>query len=246
MRQRQACWSLALLLAAVQFLAAPNFCVAGLVNFLPGGPTYTSINGTQSYNVTTGEFQSTSTPVTLNGTFITPRGFATITGTASLSEDLFVDQNGNFVSNGAGVFLTGTVTVNGAVITGNSTADPLLAGALTAFASDPPGTPAPSFYSLYNVTGGELTKPGSRGTGTTTPAFAVGSPGGLILNAEIVASGILGNFSESFSSTSVKGNGGIVISSVPEPSPLTLTLIATTMSTGLVWLRGRVSRTRAN
>jgi hypothetical protein len=220
-------------------LQIPSSCRADLIpfNFLPGGPTFTSAAGTLTYNATTGEYQVSSPALTLNASYL-PRGFATITG-GTISTDLFVDQNGNFASNGTGLVITGTVTVNGKVISGPTAADPLLRGTITAFGSQAPGPPTLTMNSLFRVSGGELTVPGTS-PNPSIAVFPLNSPGGIIINAENVTSGILGNYSQNFSSSSAKLTPGSI--PVPEPGAWALGLLATAGVVGWSRLRSRGAR----
>jgi hypothetical protein len=213
------------------------------ITFAPGGPNFSVINAVLTYDAGTGHFVSTSTPVTLNSTEITPTGFARVTGTAGATVDLFVDRNGNFVSSGAGVLITGTVSINGTVVSGPSAADPLLAGMITAFGADRAGPPTWNYDGLFTTTGGELTKPiPQSGGGALGPFFLVGSNlNGFLLDAENVTSGILGNFSQSFSSSAGKGTIGATI---PEPGSLALAALAAAVAAGACWAGRRAGRGR--
>jgi hypothetical protein len=218
--------------------AAPNSRADLIpITFAPGGPTVQGLAGTLNYDATTGHFQASAPAATLNASYL-PRGFALISnGTVSI--DLFVDQNGNLVSGGTGVTLTGSVTINGKLISGLTPSDPLLQGTIRAFGSDPAGPPTRSMDLIYLVAGGELTTPGTSNN-PSLGAFPVGSPGGALLSVENVTSGILGNFSQSFSSTSMKPLIGTII--VPEPGAWALGLFATVGFVGFGWLRSRGPR----
>lgn len=217
----------------------PARCRADLFpfTFVPGGPSVIDINGTLTYDATSGHFQDASTASTLNASYILPRGFAPISsGTVNI--DLFVNQNGQFVSGGAGFTLLGSVTINGNMISGLTAADPLLQGSITTFGADLPGPPTRSFNGLFTVRGGALTKAGTGQSGS--PVFSLGSLGGFLLSAENVTSGILGNFTQNFSSSSVKSTDGSAM--VPEPGALTLALVALAATGGWGWVRGRWAR----
>jgi hypothetical protein len=232
-------WGILACVVGLLLAAEPARCRGDLFpfTFVPGGPTVTDINGTLTYDVASGHFQDTSTASTLNASYILPRGFAPITS-GVVTVDLFVNQNGQFVSGGTGFTLLGSVTINGNLISGLTAADPLLQGSITNFGADLPGPPTRSFNGLFTVRGGELTKAGTGPSGS--PAFALGSLGGFLLSAENVTSGILGNFTQSFSSSSVKSTDGSAM--VPEPGPLTLALLALALTGRWGWVRGRWAR----
>jgi hypothetical protein len=144
-------------------------------------------------------------------------------GMATLSFGLTVDRNGNFVSNGTGVALTGGVDIDGDGT--DDASGTLLTGAITAFGAGPAGPPTVGFNGLFRVTGGLLTSPVILSDGGKLPAqFPIGSVGGFIVFAEDVTSGILGDFAASFASDRVKPNLGLAI---PEPGSLMLALAGT-------------------
>lgn len=206
-------------------LLAPATSRAGLlpIQFQPGSPIISGSGGALAYNATTGDFNLTlSSPSLIYAApFVMPNGFTNFNGTLTI--DLDVDNKGKFVSNGSGLKLTGTVTINGATFTGTA-ANPLLTGDITNFGSQPAGPPSRSFDGLFDITGGALTttQPGSGGS-SVFGGFPPGGSGGFILVAENVTSGTLGDFSRDFSSSSVKPQVGVV---TPEPGSLTLLLSA--------------------
>ena len=221
-RRRQ---GLALVLGALCLLA-PSTGRADLlpVNFQPGSPIISGSNGSLTYNAATDDFDVTLTGSSLfyAAPFVQPRGFALFSG--SLTIDLEVDHNGDFIANGAGLILLGTVTINGATFTGTA-ANPLLTGRITDFGSQAAGPPTRDFDGYFTITGGALTQT-MTGTGgqPVFGGFPVGSSGTFLLSAENVTSGILGDFSHDFSSSSVKPEGGVT--AIPEPSSLNLLLTA--------------------
>jgi hypothetical protein len=219
----------------VQFLLAPSACRAEFllpITFQPRDPIVSGSNGSLSYNATTDDFKMTLSGPSLEyaAPFVKTRGFSFISS-GNLTIDLSVDNSGNFVANGTGLTLTGTVSINGATFSGT-----LLTGTITDFGAQPKGPPSFSFDGYYTVTGGALTQT-KIGTGGTPVfgGFSVGQWGGFILDAENVSGGTLGDFSHNFSSSSVKPEVGILL---PEPSTLVL------LSTGVVVLAGwrRVAR----
>jgi hypothetical protein len=207
--------------ALVVFLASlfmlllwPTQSQAGLltIDFDPNGPSITAINGTLSYDKATGDFQSTATPLSYSSSNLTGSPFL-FSGGPQLSIDLFVNADGTFRQNGTGFDLNGTLTIGGSPISGT-----LLRGDITAFGAEPAGPPPVVFNALFTVTGGAL-------TGIIPTQFQIGEASGVELIAETTTSGILGDFLESFSSSSVKGTAGAIVPGaiVPEPSALTLT-----------------------
>jgi hypothetical protein len=227
-----------LLALGVAVLLAPTTCRADFLlpeNFQPGAPIVSSSNGGLTYNASTGDFNVTinASSLTYAAPFVLPRGFALITGSNDqLVIDLTVDNNGNFVSSGAGVLLVGSVTINGAVFTG-TTANPLLTGTVTAFGSDPAGPPSLTFDGYFTITGGLLTQT-KTGTGgaAVSGGFPLGNAGGFLVTAENVTGGTLGDFAENFSSSNDKPELGVL---VPGPSSLALALCGAAVLAG--WRR---------
>ena len=204
------------LIALVVFLASvsilllwPGQSPAGLLtlNFDPNGPSIAAENGALSYNHTTGDFQSTATPVLYSSSNL-PGSPISFSGSPQLSIDLFVNTNGTFRQNGTGFDLDGTLSIGGSPISGT-----LLTGDITAFGAEDPEPPPGAFDALFTITGGAL-------AGIVPTQFQIGETAGIELTAENVTSGTLGDFRGSFSSSSVKDIAGAI---VPEPSALTLT-----------------------
>jgi hypothetical protein len=216
----------------VQFLLAPSLCRAGPllpVELQQDAPMVSGSNGSLTYAAATGDFHAalTGSSLVYAAPSVTPRGFAPFSG--SLTMDMIVDHNGNFVSNGSGMVLTGSVTINGAVFTGT-----LLTAKVTAFGADDAGPPNRTFDGLFEITGGALTttQPGTGGQ-DVFGGFSVGSTGGFSLFAENVTGGTLGDFTQNFAST---GNKPLIGVLTPEPSTLVLAL---TGAAGLAWWRKR-------
>ena len=213
----------------------PNTLSAGPLlplDFQPGAPIVSGSNGGLSYNASTGDLNATlSGPTLLYAAHSVPNGFALISN-GSLTIDLMVDHNGNFVANGTGVTLKGTVTINGAVFTGT-----LLTGTVTAFGSDPAGPPTRDFDGLFTVTGGALTQTETGDGGQSVfGGFSVGSKGAFDLFAENVTSGTLGDFTHDFLSTRDKP----LIGETPEPGTLALMVTGATLFFG--WRKRHVLR----
>jgi hypothetical protein len=165
-------------------------------------PVILSFNGNLTYDATTGRFHSDMTPLT----FTLPGGSVIpFTGTGQTSIDLFADHSGGFVSSGTGFKLTGTLDLGG----GTTVSGDLLFGHVTAFGAEAPAPPTRAFDGLFDVEGGKLTE-------TTSGGFRLGESGGFILFAEDITSGTLGNFTQSFASSSVKSFVG---SPLPVPAP---------------------------
>jgi hypothetical protein len=209
------------------------------VNFAPGAPIVGGSSGGLTYTASTGELKMTLSGPTL--TFAAPfvnnqNHFVFITG-GSLTIDLIVDQNGNLVSNGTGVTLTGTTTINGASFSGT-----LLTGTLTGFGAQPAGPPSFTFDGYFNITGGQLTttKTGTGGS-QVFGGFPLGQLGGFLLDAENVTKGTLGDFTHDFTSTSIKPSVGVL---APEPGSLVLFLTGTLVLGGWKRVSGR-ARTRS-
>jgi hypothetical protein len=136
-----------MVLAALAHLLAPP---AGRAEFLLP-PIVTSINGTLTYNASTGNFHSESQATVIgsptypdnNAVFLTP-GMVVI--------DFFVDKSGNFLKNGIGFQVFGSVDFDH-----DGKADAtglLLSGVITGFTAPPPGPPTQDFLGLLTITGG--------------------------------------------------------------------------------------------
>jgi hypothetical protein len=201
-------------------------------------------SGTQDFNATFTDPNALTliTPqysVPSNPNFLTA-GFFDPSLPASMTFDLHVNASGNLVAGGTGFTLTGAVDIDGDGIDdpkGTTTSMTLLTGTITAFGTNGPGPPTVTFDGLFKVTGGVLTGPLTLSNNDHIGAlFAIGSIGGFTLDAENVASGILGNFVSSFSSTSVKTFAGSVL---PEPGGLALILSGAPVVCGYVVLRAR-------
>jgi hypothetical protein len=220
-------------------LLTASSCLAGPLvqfDFSPGSPVIFSVNGTLSYDATTGAFHSEMTPLTYAAPSV-PGGFAFFTG-GTTTIDLVVDTNGDFVTSGDGVVVTGSLDLDGDGtddVAGDA-ADPLLFGPVVAFGAEPPGPPTRTFDGLFTVQGGALTGtiPLSGG-GALFGGFPIGPPGGFVLSAEDVGGGILGDFKVDFSSSNVKSD---ISGVVPEPGGLTLALAAL----AVVVVAGRLRR----
>lgn len=210
---------------ATLFLLEPSIGHADLlpVQFYPDSPVISGggFTGNVNYDANSGDFDFTLTNKFLEyGAPFVQGHFALFTGTLDI--DFKVDQNGNFVSNGTGLTLTGTLTINGTKFTGTA-ADPLLTGDITAFGSEPAGQPTGTFDGLFTIDGGLLTAPPPPGSGAVFGGFPLGATGGFLLSAENATSGTLGDFASSFRSSSVKPSVGVA---TPEPSGLALVLAA--------------------
>ncbi len=227
-------WATGLLL-----LCPSRFCHAGLLNFQlnPNGPVVLGINGSLSFDSSTGEFSSTTVPLTFSSPTLPGGGFVRFSG-ATETIDLFVNSDGTFRGNGTGFDLTGALSIGGTNISGT-----LLTGSITDFGADSAGPPTLAFNGLFKITGGLLTAPIALDGGGTLPTqFPLGAaPGGFILFAETVASGTLGDFTSSFSSTSVKKNDGLVLASVPEPATVWLLVIGLAAIIGFVGITKRTA-----
>ena len=204
-------------------LLAPPVARAGqLLDYTPGLPSITALNGTLAYNASTGDFSSTSTAAFI----VTSSDFGFFDDSSMLNIDLIVKKDGDFVSNGTGLVLTGSVMVDGQAYTGDASS-PLLSGVITAFGSQVAGPPSLSFDGFFTVQGGAM-----------SGLFGVGSTSAFLLEAESVTSGILGDYQADFSSDSVKATVSTV---TPEPATATLALIAAAVGGG-AWLRKRLGR----
>jgi hypothetical protein len=213
---------LSLAVGLLLLLPAP-VCRADLVpiSFPPNGPLISGINGSLTYKATTEVFHIDALPLTY-APAPAAGGFATFAGTA-ITIDLKVDSTGAFISNGAGLTVTGSLDLDG-----DGTADAtgtLLTGQITNFGADPAGPPTRAFDGLFTIEGGLLTTniPLSGG-GMLFGGFTVGQKGGFILNAENVTKGNLGDFSSDFASSQTKVKIGPAVP-VPEPAAGTLALI---------------------
>jgi hypothetical protein len=208
------------LAAAWTVLLAP---VAGRADLLPiapnpDGPIILGVNGTLTYDATTHDFAESATALSFTAGFV-PGGTASITG-GTTSVDLFVDNNGNFLNNGGGIDVTGTMTIGSTTISGA-----LLTGDVVAFGAQAAGPPSLEFNGLFTITGGLLTQPIPLGGGGTARApYTVGMLGGFQVTAEGVSRGILGDFSADFSGNPTKDG---YFNPLPEPGTLMLAVLGT-------------------
>ncbi len=231
-RPRTAGWVLAA--ACALLLPATGRADYLPIQYDPNGPTIDSawgngMEGTLTYNSTTGQFHSESVPLSI--TRLDPFLLGQFSsGTVSI--DLKVDKNGNFVSNGTGYLLTGEMdfydpTYTNVIETvGDSTTNPvLLSGDFTAFGLAPGSTAGDDtvqFNALFQVTGGLLTtQPLTENN--NSPLYSVNEVLGVMIFAENTQnSPSLGEFSADFSSDSVKADAGPVVP-VPPAAVLALT-----------------------
>lgn len=228
------CRALALAYAMCVLLSAQSrSCRAGLIpiTYQTNGPTVTGANGTLSYNASSSVLQASvlepANDPNFNSLIFVPAGQPTnlvyldpASGSASLVINLKVDANGNFLANGTGVTLTGAVDIDGDGT--DDASGTLLTGKIIAFGAQQAG-PAPwDFDGLFQITGGLLTQPFPlSGGGIQDTQFPIGAIAGFNVEAEHVTSGILGDFSQNFSSDLVKPTIGLT---VPEPGSMALTL----------------------
>ncbi len=228
---------LALAVGALALVPAAE-CQADLLQFTfdPNQPLILATDGSVTYDRTSGDFNVQATGLY----FLTSTVFAPITGSDLATLDMTVDPSGNLVG-------TGSLTVTGAIdIDGDGTNDvnesTLLTGTITALGTATAG-PAPwEFDGLMNFTGGTLTQsiPLSGG-GTFTNLFSSGEVGAFDLVVEQQVSGILGDFSSSFSGNTIKQ----FPAGVPTPEPDTATLAVLALATIAGWgalrrLSGRI------
>jgi hypothetical protein len=196
----------------------------GLLDFQfdPNGPLILGINGSLDYNASTGEFSGTSLPLTLSSSTL-PGGesFVRFSGNPQLSFDLFVNPNGTFQKDPDGFNLSGTLSIGGTKISGT-----LLSGNFTAFGAESPGLPTWVANALVTPTGGLLTQAQTLANGSTLPPqFPIrGLSIGIDFFAENVTSGTLGDFTQSFSSSSIKDDTGLTMA--PEPATWMLWTVA--------------------
>jgi hypothetical protein len=200
------------LAAGVWLLLHASVCRAGLlpIEFDTTRPVILGINGSLTYNASTGDFRSI-----LDAATYTSGGNVSHFSQGQITIDVMVSQQGAFQSAGPKSFLvTGTVNINGTDVSGDAN-NPLLFGTVTDFGAQAPGPPTRSFDGFWDIQGGKLTGGGG---------FPVGGQRGVfLLSAENVTSGTLGDFTQNFSSNSVKVLGGV--EAVPEPATWVLGLV---------------------
>lgn len=237
--------------AGFLFLIAAPICQADLVPFTPN-QNYAVVfgsNGTLAYNASSGNFQSDSMPLSYTSPFTVSNdsgGIALFTGDGSMNDvsiNLLVNPDGSFKGGGTGLTITGSIDIDtdghdDVVTSGPNT--PLLTGDVYAFGAQAAGPPTIVFNGLFTITGGLLTQNVNlSGGGSTFGGFPLGAIGGFILDAQNVTSGTLGDFTQDFSSDSVKATAGVA--TVPEPATSTLLLAAV----ALLWMmRHRTRRGR--
>jgi hypothetical protein len=195
-------------------------------HFAPDGPTFLGSGGSLSYDASTGEFQS-SFGIQSFTTSILPGDSETFAVTdGKVMMDLYVKPDGTFWYDGTGIQVTGSMTIGGTVISGT-----LLSGDFFEFGADPPGTPSWVSKMLIDPTGGKLDTNVPLMDGTTLPAqFPPGVTTGVAVFADSADTGTLGDFTSSFSSSSVSGQIGAI---TPEPSTALLTGIGLALLTFL-------------
>jgi hypothetical protein len=222
----------------------------------PSGPTTEAVFGSLFYTASSGDFNANGflvTSLTQTGPKPTLNGF--FTPSSSLTIDLTVDSNGNFVSNGLGFLLNGEVDFYDPTFTtiiesvGDSNNPLLLSGTFTNFGLAPgspnnvPGGAPTTFDMLFRATGGLLTsQPLVENNGK--PVYSVGQTLGVILVAEDATNGSLGDFKSDFSSDSVKADAGPP--AVPAPPAAVLALIGSAVLLGRSALRRREAFARTS
>jgi len=239
-------WALTRLALAVGFVALSPvaLCRAGGLlqfSFDQNRPFILATDGSVAYDQASGDFNVQATGLFFLSNHL-PNGNTQVPITNDAAAiNLTVDQNGNLVG-------TGTLTVNGAIDFDqdgqNDASGKLLTGTITAFGVAGAGPAPGEFNGLFNFDGGALTQASIplSGGGTFTDLFKVGEIGGFDLVVEQQVSGILGDFSTSFSGSTVKGIAVGVYA--PEPSTAALGLIALATIAGCGLLRRRGGRAR--
>jgi hypothetical protein len=210
----------------------------------PNTPEVMGVGGSLSYDATTDVFHAQMTTSALMA-LVAPYangGFAFIdNGTSSV--DLKVNNNGAFAGGGM-VKITGAIDIDGdgtPDVVGTAS-DPLLFGAITSFGADPAGPPTRSFDGFFNIQGGELTQMiALSGGGSVQGGYSDGGQAVFLLSAENVDSGILGNFQQSFSSSSVKTFFPIP---TPEPASLIVAMIGAASLGTIMAIRSSRARSR--
>jgi hypothetical protein len=220
------------LAACLLLLAPPQSCRADLlpIGLDPNSPVISSFNGSLSYNASISNFHSDSIPLA----YTAADGTVSLFSSGHVTIDLMVNPSGQFVSNGSGFTLTGSLNLNGTDVSGT-----LLTGQVVAFGADPAGPPTRDFNVLFDIEGGLLTQniPLSGG-GSEFGGFPVGSLGGSFLFAENVTSGTLGDFTHNFSSNSVKD----LEFATPEPRTVVMALIGAGLLIGFAVIKRRALR----
>jgi hypothetical protein len=197
-------------------------------------------DGSVSYDQGTGNFSVTATGLFLVSNGL-PMGAPQVPidgGSADLS--LTVDQNGKLVS-------PGTLSVTGAIDFDqdgtNDVSGTLVSATVNSFSPSGAG-PAPwSFLGVFTFGGGGLTQSSIplSGGGSFTDTFLLGGDGTFNLVVESQVSGILGDFLQSFSGSTVKG---LPVSPVPEPASSSLLIAGAAMVAGLGLLKFHPRRRR--
>jgi hypothetical protein len=204
------------------------------------GSMILATDGSVSYDQGTGNFDVTATGLFLLSNNL-PLGASQVPidgGSANLN--LTVDQNGNLVS-------PGSLTVTGAIDIDqdgkNDVSGSLVTATVNSFSPSGAG-PAPwSFQGAFKFDGGGLTMSSIplSGGGSFADTFLLGGDGTFNLVIESQVSGILGNFLQSFSGSTVKG---LPVSPVPEPASSSLLLAGAATIAGLGVLRFHPRRRR--
>ena len=198
---------------------------SGLIpfDFDQNRPFILATDGSVSYDQLTGIFNVQAT-----GEFFLSNNLPNGNTQVPITNDtatinLNVDQSGNLLG-------TGSLTVTGAIDFDqdgtNDASGTLITATINAFGAAGAG-PAPwEFNGLFNFDGGTLTQSSIplSGGGSFTDLFKVGETGGFDLVVEQQVSGILGDFTSSFSGNTIKN---ITVGAVvPEPATGTMCLIS--------------------
>jgi hypothetical protein len=94
---------LGMVLASTLLILQPDSCRASLVpfDFDASSPLLLSINGTLTFDVSTGYFNGLTEPLAFSADFL-PSGFVLFSGSTQAVIDLFVDPSGGFMNSGPG------------------------------------------------------------------------------------------------------------------------------------------------
>jgi hypothetical protein len=238
MKLRHFGWISAHCVALLAFQLGSPSAIAGLIPIdFSDQPVIAAGSGSLQYDSVNQQLTAAVTPLAYVGASAELGTFDLAESTLTL--ELAVDAQGELTALGGSLLLSGQLDVDGDGTTDAS--GTLLEGTISELGVEPSGGPPWAFNAFYDVDGGALTGLLTlSGGGTVQGGFRPDRIGALIVFANNLADGVLGDFSAGFGSSSVTANVGLLI---PEPATgtlavLTLALVALAVRTTFAASRG--------